>query len=155
MQSLSNPNGNCVNASRAHAYSTFNGNNTIPAELYSVAQYLTVGDTAYGWTQATCSALNAYICGLPFSVFTCYPPPSPPKPPPVPPTPPRPPMPPHGALLHGMPGCSAQCADPLPHPTASSLVVENLFGLPGVAPGAVVRLAMHFRIRITCGSYNI
>ena len=90
------PSNNCVNASKAHAYNTFTGNNSFAAQLASVSNYLTTGDVAYGWQSATCSALNSYICGLPFSVFTCYPPPSPPKPPPVPPRPPVPPMPPHG-----------------------------------------------------------
>ncbi len=94
------PNSHCVNASRPHSYGAFLGNSSVAAELADAAYYATTGDMAHGWLQAACTQLNAYICALPFSVFTCYPPPSPPRPPPTPPVPPTPPMPPHGAPLN-------------------------------------------------------
>jgi hypothetical protein len=97
-QNRQTPNSHCINASRTHGYATFNGNSTVAKELADSKFYLTSGnDLINGWIQAPCSQLNNYICAMPLSVFTCYPPPSPPKPPPSPPQPPKPPMPPHGA----------------------------------------------------------
>ncbi len=116
------PNSHCVNASRPHSYGAFLGNSSTAAELADAAYYATSGDVAYGWLQAACTQLNPYICALPFSVFTCYPPPSPPRPPPSPPVPPKPPLPPHGAPLNDdyfyCDACTRSCFRVIPTPAA-------------------------------------
>jgi hypothetical protein len=123
------PNSHCVNASRAHTYGAFLGNNSVNAELSSVAYYATSGDVAYGWQAAACTQLNNYICAMPLSVFTCYPPPSPPKPPPLPPTPPKPPLPPHGAPLNNeyfyCDACTKSCFRLIPTPASFHKAAED------------------------------
>jgi hypothetical protein len=125
------PNSHCINASRAHAYGAFLGNSSVSAEQSSVAYYATStsDDVAYGWQAAACTQLNNYICALPFSVFTCYPPPSPPKPPPVPPVPPKPPLPPHGAPLNDeyfyCDACTKSCFRLMPTPASFHKAAED------------------------------
>jgi hypothetical protein len=129
----------CINASRTHSYNTFNGNDTKAAELADPKFYLTTGnDITYGWIQAACSQLNNYICAMPFSVFTCYPPPSPPKPPPNPPVPPKPPMPPHGAPQPDdyfyCDACFGSCFRMIPEPATYAQAAQSCADMGGYLP---------------------
>jgi hypothetical protein len=158
------PNSHCVNASKTHRYGVFLGNSSLQAQLADASYYATSGDdVAYGWLQAACSALNSYICAMPFSTFACYPPPSPPKPPPNPPVPPKPPMPPHGAPLNSddfycdacfnacfrlvtkpasFAAAAADCASqgghlPVYNTSAKQLAVEQYFADAGTLPTSI------------------
>jgi hypothetical protein len=133
------PNNLCVNASRTHRYNTFMGNNSIAAHLSDPSQYLTSGtDLAYGWITSSCSQLNNYICALPLSAFTCYPPPSPPKPPPVPPKPPAPFMPPHGAPTPDdyfyCDSCHKACFRMVPTPATFAAAADDCANQGGYLP---------------------
>jgi hypothetical protein len=107
--------------------------------MSSSSFYLTTGnDVAYGWIQAACSQLNNYICALPMSTFTCYPPPSPPKPPPNPPKPPQPPMPPHGAPQNDdyfyCDGCIGACFRMVPEPATYATAAQRCADMGGYLP---------------------
>lgn len=129
----------CINASRTHSYNTFDGNNSVAAQLSSSSSYLTSGnDLAYGWIQAACSQLNNYICALPISTFACYPPPSPPKPPPNPPKPPTPPLPPHGAPMNDdyffCDSCSGSCFRMVPDKATYAAAAQACANMGGYLP---------------------